>query len=434
MAAFAAPTDATIIGYSITSTAGTVTAPAPGTPQATYAETPVAGDILLTAAQATSVTFTATPTDADATVEYAYTATEMDPESAFGVALPATLADNSFLWIRVTATNTTTKLIYKIAVHISGETGDTTDDDGAIGGDGVYEAPIIKVTVPLNLDFALDPYEMVDNDRVDDSQIAGVDYKFSNKSNVDVQVDLKFTKAGDAILKSTEDEVNSDAGVATLDAYMAVLAAEGATSNLFAGLNYELDEPGTLFPLLPKENSDPNAVVSFLLAKGVGDGADVVTGTAGIAAFTFYGKLNPYATWETNDLEITANYKLNPIPNSAYEADKAGLKGLNVVPSGSSNPGFIVDGVNVNTYTVPGTISKNNFQKLSIPFDFAGETIDTMTYSGADVKNGAAEAASGDVLEWTPPSANFSGMNGEKVVIITLSGGGTYTLTFTTGN
>jgi hypothetical protein len=235
------------------------------------------------------------------------------------------------------------------------------------------------------------------------NQISGANYKFANKSNVDIQVDLTFEATGNATLMAEDEVIQNDAENTDKDAYMAILAAKEATANDFTGLDYDETDTDILFPLADDGDGNDVAAVSFLLAKGVNDGAAVATGTAGIAAFTFYGKLNPYAAWESNDLTLTAAYELNPVPHTAYDtAVNEGLKGLNVVPGAGGSggggaayagPGFIVALATQNAVTV--TVDKSDLAATDyeIPFYFGdGITapVISLTNSGGNAVYSAA--------------------------------------------
>jgi hypothetical protein len=105
---------ATISAYSL----GGVTNGTLGTPKSTYNDSEIiAGAVTLTSAQATSAAFSATLTDSDSTVKYAYTSTDSLP--SFGVWSNTTVANEGYVWIEVTAQDRSTKLIYKIALTVT---------------------------------------------------------------------------------------------------------------------------------------------------------------------------------------------------------------------------------------------------------------------------------------------------------------------------
>ncbi|MDR0854676.1 MAG: leucine-rich repeat protein [Clostridiales Family XIII bacterium] len=123
--------DATLVSYELGGVSGS-TAEALGTPAATYNDVAIsAGAVTLTGAQAKNANFIATPTDETATLQYAYTATDTEP--SFGTWTPRTIANDGYVWVKVTAEDGNT-LIYKIKV--------TVTKSG--GGDPAVDHHIIK--------------------------------------------------------------------------------------------------------------------------------------------------------------------------------------------------------------------------------------------------------------------------------------------------
>jgi hypothetical protein len=444
MAALAASTNASITGFTI----GGVSIGVSGAPAATY-DAATAYAVYLSEAEATDAAVSVT-LPAGATVTYDYTETDVEPTS-FAAWTNTTLADGSFVWAKVVAQDASTTLIYKFMI-LYGDGEFESGADGEIRGEGVSTPPIIKVGVPTNMHFVMDPYQKEVSPKIPGSQIIGTDYELINRSNVAIQVGLDF----DAELSDDVDELlNTDTiDLTDLDnpdkqAYMAILAAKDVNNETLSVLTYDVSNPeGTLFPLIYDEDTDgvgagtdedePDATVNFLLEGN--DGVNVIGGKSGVASFTFYGKLNPGVEWRTNDLAIVAAYTLTPVGADAYDDIAPTLVPLNVMPGAASGPaydaGFLVN-IGDPTEDTDDTINIGSVSKaviastpLSIPFYFGGQTIDTMTFSGLDVKNGAAEAAAGDILEWTVPTNLAGSSNGNKTITITLSGGGTYTFTF----
>jgi hypothetical protein len=89
--------------------------------------------VILTETQAKNTIFTATPNDADATIEYAYTATDANPTLLFsGTWTNKTLVNNSYVWAKVTAEDSTTTLIYKIKVTVTDSGSEPPANPGGI--------------------------------------------------------------------------------------------------------------------------------------------------------------------------------------------------------------------------------------------------------------------------------------------------------------
>jgi hypothetical protein len=140
-----ASTVATISGASL----GGVTNGTPGTPAATYNGAGItAGSVTLTTTQATEAAFSAITSDDGATVEYAYTATDTAP--TFNATWTAqTVADDSFVWIKVTAEDEETILIYKFQVTIDDTVTytDVTFEAEQVGGtEGTADTTGIELT------------------------------------------------------------------------------------------------------------------------------------------------------------------------------------------------------------------------------------------------------------------------------------------------
>ncbi|MDR0852765.1 MAG: leucine-rich repeat protein, partial [Clostridiales Family XIII bacterium] len=148
--------DATLVSYELGGVSGS-TAEALGTPAATYSGA-VAGAVTLTAAQAKNANFIATPTDETATLEYAYTATNTEP--SFGTWTPRAIANDGYVWVKVTAEDGNT-LIYKIKVTVTGGSQPVIPDhhiifhshDSAYGGKDGLTAFGEEVVVEFEGDF-----------------------------------------------------------------------------------------------------------------------------------------------------------------------------------------------------------------------------------------------------------------------------------------
>ncbi|MDR0854675.1 MAG: leucine-rich repeat domain-containing protein, partial [Clostridiales Family XIII bacterium] len=150
--------DATLVSYELGGVSGS-TAEALGTPAATYNDVAIsAGAVTLTSAQAKNANFIATPTDETATLEYAYTATDTEP--SFGAWTPRTIANDSYVWVKVTAEDGNT-LIYKIKVTVTGASQPVIPDhhiifhshDSAYGGKDGLTAFGEDVVVEFEGDF-----------------------------------------------------------------------------------------------------------------------------------------------------------------------------------------------------------------------------------------------------------------------------------------
>jgi hypothetical protein len=378
--------------------------------------------LVLTPEQATDAGAVVTPTAGGASVTYDYTETNVEPTS-FGPWVETTLADGSFVWALVDGATSDT--IYKFQIlYAYGE--EDVDDGSTLKGEGYFKAPIIQVSVPLNLHFGLDPFEMTDPQKIPESQIAGVDYKFANKSNVAVQVALEFDAVKEAAVEllPTDTVKQDDSSYKAKDAYMAILAAWKADDKNFAGLAYDTTKTGTLIPLNYDATPEvPDAALSFLLEAS--DGTSVASGTGGIASFTLYGKLNPFADWKTNDLSLVAEYTLNAFGSTAYGNLEGDLIPLNIMPSGPAVPvytvaGFIDGGTTKLNIDTKISISKGSISApKTIDFFNDGKNIASMTIGANSVKG--TVSITDNVITWVPPVALGYNTDGEYTVTLTLA-------------
>jgi hypothetical protein len=217
-----------------------------------------------------------------------------------------------------------------------------TDGGGQIVGDGSVINPIINVIVPVNFDFALDPYRITDG-IVDGSQVAAVDYAIANTSEVPVEFSIVITATGENTVTfvDTAEEVEFDNVDRAQDIFFAALGASGATLSTTSMASFwaELDDfldplsardegpyvpfefayagLSTLVPFVPgTPNNEAEGEIAFVLAAAE-EGVDLVN--TNVASFQFFAVLNPYANWNDANLTVEGNYNFNALLSDTYD-------------------------------------------------------------------------------------------------------------------
>lgn len=222
-------------------------------------------------------------------------------------------------------------------VMVTVNTGTTGDGStGSIGGDSTVLNPEFKVVLPMDIDFAIDPFELSDDSLLDGNQITGAVYPIANKTEAPVKVKFDFTTTLESDISFVADPTTlspDDDTVTDKNLYFAALGAKTITEdgNDVDEATFDEEENGTLIPFA----EDGTASTAFVLAAG--DGTDIATGGTGTAAFTFYGVLNSYAKWEDGDITVEANYTLSALRPSTYTALSDDAVGVNQVSVGSAS-------------------------------------------------------------------------------------------------
>jgi uncharacterized protein YjdB len=239
-----------------------------------------------------------------------------------------------------------------------------------IDGNSTVSNVIIKVTVPANLDFALDPLELSVQTG---NQIKTTDYFFINKTVAPVKVAVNLTATLAVGGEGTADDVTLVSSPATLKPYDTEVTSKQIYFGMLGATGIKDDDVFD-FSDVPGAEGSPigeydtskaalitafdtttkTASIAFALAKAAdlidaGDTAatDPLTGeagsdgygdalaaaNAGVASFQFYGKMNTYAAWVANDVTIGGSYTLTPLSATTYS-------------NYTTNGDYITDGLN----------------------------------------------------------------------------------------
>jgi hypothetical protein len=318
---------------------------------------------------------------------------------------------------------------------------------GTIIGESTVDDVTVNVSLPMNLDFAIDPLDLDDKA----GQVTQANYYAVNKTGVPVIVDVDVTaypKSG-VVLVSDPGTLDTDypAPGVTVDknAYFGILgAASIAAGNLdydtipgTAEFTYIKDTAGTLSVF------DSNkASIRFALAAATGGSTKMDTQNAlaatnkGVASYTFYAELNTYADWAAGDLDVAGVYTLVPVQTKDVPKQEQ-IVGLNVVKPAVTVPteeGFLDDDSNIvgvtswtrsNATTASGNSTTGNFTSgIKIPFYVADASGITAVVGANDLN------PSYDGVNKTLTLTRTFGTAGAKSVVIEV-GGHTYTATIT---
>jgi len=277
-------------------------------------------------------------------------------------------------------------------------------DSDDIAGDSTLQNVVFSVTVPTDLDFALDPAQITDGP----SQISNVDFKFENTSTfatlvafyLDIEtaddVELKLDAAMDdfALFTASDKELSFGAIVAKTD----------------DGSDVEYDEDNSdsiVEPNVSTGKLEFGMVLAGTHVKIDGTATDPTAAASNTddlnASFQFFSRMNAYANWKPDDVKVSGVYLLvavNPktLEGGVIEANTTGLVkgGLPVVippavgfmeGTGLSNikGGF----THANGVIVSGTadfeFDEADGDGKIIPFRFLGTDITQFFYSEDNV-------------------------------------------------
>jgi hypothetical protein len=306
---------------------------------------------------------------------------------------------------------------------------------GDIIGDSTVEFPVLKVVVPANLNFALDPLQQ---NVIDTNQIAKADYVVVNQTTAaPVQVNFVVVaraKAGVGLVETAEEIDALNPAETAKNIYFGMLAAASAsTVPAYAGTGgayvYDATSVASGSPQVvpfPAASATPiseaTAKISFVLEKAA-SGSTLAADGKGAGAFQFYGNLNTYATWEANDLTVRATYKLVALPANAYASlPKAGLNQYVETPAEAPPPGVHI-ALKANAVTVPTlTVSRAAFSAKTGAY--SGKTgIEIYLYGKPDTDD-ILNITRGDTDQLFPTSAwTYDGDTGILLVTALPSSG-----------
>lgn len=197
-------------------------------------------------------------------------------------------------------------------------------------GVGTVHNPIINVTVPLALNFAVDPLNLQDTAI---GQLRNHQYGIINRSNVAVGVGVHLSlvvpSAAPNIVTLVDREVGAGSTVAgntnPTDAvkrlHFSVLGANtavfGTTTPPITATWDATDDDG-----LNREfgaDTELHQSLGFILSPIATGTAQPFPSTAaaphanGVAAFRFHALMNPFAAWETGDIEVRGAIQVVPV-------------------------------------------------------------------------------------------------------------------------
>lgn len=212
-------------------------------------------------------------------------------------------------------------------VAVQANTITTAGGEGSFGGGATIFMPTIHVTLPLNMDFFLDPLEIFGGYQLADFGIEGF-YEFDiiNRSDVNVLVDVAFTPvvADDVTFVGFEDPIltNTDATDDELAILLGVLipsavtvTAPTATEGLIIGRTFGAAAAASAnnhyfesvtedieleFLLAPPARVDVGGGLELIPA-----GPDAVPVPDGVASFSLHAEMNPLGAWVADNPTAT---------------------------------------------------------------------------------------------------------------------------------
>lgn len=340
-------------------------------------------------------------------------------------------------------------------------------ETGDISGGSTVENVLIRVVVPTNLNFALDPLGL---NVTGNSQVVTADYFFVNQTfaPVKVKLDLTATLTNDAELVATTSAITGldDDSVTDKLIYFGALGAEDLTgsaivatpagveaitgsaayTNYFGGDDppaglYPTNVSDTLVPFVPSaDNTTGSAVIGFAL--GAAKESSTTSGAldaladddAGVAAFQFYAQLNTYAEWEAGDIAVSGSYTLVPLRGETYNTYAGESFGLNQIEMASAAPeepapvGFIgevdptVKSINVASISDP---------QLTIAFNFGDKTLSRINMqSGTQLAADQYTVGSNNITFSTTRTTSIKGISTTMYYTIVLSDTTEYRINF----
>jgi uncharacterized protein YjdB len=313
-------------------------------------------------------------------------------------------------------------------------------DNQSITGDSTVDDVTLEVTVPMNLNFALDPLEL---NVTSGSQVATADYFFVNRTAAPVKVAVNLTAVvtNGAVLVDDPDTLSPyDTEVTTKEIYFAAL---GATSITVNDLDFDyVTTEGAIAPagtydatssaLTYFDSADKKANIAFALDKATNvetdgtptTGAALALNDKGAATFQFFSKMNTYADWQPNDIKITGNYTLtalsattysNYTTNNSYEADGFNQLKVNRPVTALTVTSSAITVVAGDTLTMSAIALPSNATDKTVTWSVADDTGSaTITTS-----SGILTAVSPGAVTVTATANDGSGVTGSLQITIT---------------
>jgi hypothetical protein len=206
----------------------------------------------------------------------------------------------------------------KIAVRIIGD----WDRDG----DSTVADFVLNVTIPMALDYALDPTEI--RSALDGNQISAVDFFLINESDVAVLATVNVTAIPGANVKLVDDVDDldqdlPDGRVIPKDIKFGLLGAVAVADLVTIAFGDSPDVDDESFDYDPTEEGtlslfdvdDAEARIRFVLRPATGTPSldTLAADDGGVASFTLYAQMNTYADWADGDLDIEGVYDIRPV-------------------------------------------------------------------------------------------------------------------------
>jgi hypothetical protein len=329
-----------------------------------------------------------------------------------------------------------------------------TNPSGDIDGDSEVISAVLNVTLPANLNFALNPLEL--GTVTAGSQITSTNYIFVNSTGAPVEIGLDITATGAAGVRFVPDASTlkqDDTSVVDKDIFFAALGASTVNAGTLAfdtipgtaSFTYAANPTtttGTFTPLVPAATpTTATGRMVFALGAATLDedtpaNSALALNDRGVASFQFFAQMNTYAAWANNDVTVKAEYTLTALRATTFtsygDADGSGtsrfipssVNQLRIAPPvGFANPERVsaTDSGVINATLVAGTVT------VTVPFNFGGTTPTNWQVGGTAFTPAAGSGAnvSANTLTFTYTTA------GARVITFDL-GSTTYTLRITT--
>ena len=311
-----------------------------------------------------------------------------------------------------------------------------------IEGNSTMQDAVITVTVPTNLDFALDPAQTT----LGPSQISNVSYSFENTAAFATLV---------AFYLDVNIAEDADGPVATLkpDDEMTDYAKMTATAKelSFGAIAAKTDDGTTVTYASATNASATTAVVAAeadglefgLMLAGTQVALDGTTGTntANLnASFQFFSRMNAFADWQPGDVSVSGVYMLAAVPPATLTidpgdmivADTTGLvdktsdAGFPARPTAvtTSTPGFYGDSLGSSaTESVNISHTKSSGTDIVVKF-YAGEDVSITSVRSATAWSPSDYTYNQSAKTITLKASKFSGASTMGLVVVKIVAGG----------
>lgn len=222
----------------------------------------------------------------------------------------------------------------------------TTSDamDGSISGDStVASSALLKVKLPTDFNFIVNPLELPVTGSNETAQIISTPYTIINKSNMDVQVTVtpEFTSTTGVTVASSPDEIKNVAGEEPIIfLQVAPMAAEPKLINSGTSLQYDTSDTTATFasgdglsvtigkedttnPVYFKMKNMKNAYstdgVTMKYDESIPDSSGA--NKADAIGFKFIGKVSQMSEWTNHAPSVTVHYEFDFITNETYTSN-----------------------------------------------------------------------------------------------------------------